>query len=274
MKTISDVVERHDAEQFPSGLRSPYYLRHRWTSLLSKLLPDGVIAISRTLEAIYAPSRPVLRVPPLVDIDEFAAPIRRATSQPLTLLYSGTPTHKDQLGSLVDAVLADTGDGRPVILLIAGADEEQLAATEDVGPRRVARFGTVVKTLGKLERAEVLTQLSQADFSVLLRPQGGYAQAGFPSKVPESLAAGCPILGNLTSDLGDYLKESDNAVLCRPDPTTRTVSTMAVQEALDRANHMTDDELYTMKLAARAKAEELHYARWGPTLERWLRTLA
>jgi glycosyltransferase involved in cell wall biosynthesis len=273
MTTISDVVERHDAEQFAASRRSPHFLRHRWTSLLSRFLPDGVIAISRTLEAVYQPTRPVLRVPPLVDIDEFPAPRRRSPSEPLTLLYSGTPTRKDQLGSLVDAVVAQTGDSRPMTLLIAGADAEQLASSEDVGPERVARFDNVVKPLGMLGRAEVLRQLQRADFSVLLRPRDGYAQAGFPSKVPESLAAGCPILGNLTSDLGDYLKDTENAVLCEPDPETRMVSAMTVRNALDRINQMTDDQLYAMKLAARVSADEFHYARWGPILQRWLRTL-
>jgi glycosyltransferase involved in cell wall biosynthesis len=269
---MSDVVERHDVEQFAQGWREPYYLRHRWTSLLSTYLPDGVIAISRSLERSFAAHQPVLRLPALIDIAEYAPPAPRATDSPLVLLYSGTPTNKDQLGTLIDAVLAGTNEPRPVELVVAGATAEQLASNPDVGPDRVARFGERIRPLGWLSRDDVIANLRRADFSVLLRPPHGYAHAGFPSKVPESLAAGCPIFGNLTSDLGDYLRDLENAVICETGASGH-VTLETASSALSRANLLTDEQLKAMKHSARQSAEQLHYAHWAPALSEWLETL-
>ncbi|WP_460936071.1 glycosyltransferase [Phycicoccus ginsengisoli] len=270
---ISDVVERHDVEQFPSGWRSPYLVRHRWTSRLSQILPDGVIAISRTLEGGYAERRPVLRIPPLIDMAEYATPSPRDPRDPLTLLYIGSPSNKDQLGVLVDAVMDQDGAPRPILLRVAGTDSNQLAANEDVGPDRVSKFGNVVQVLGRLEREEVLSQLREADFSVVLRPRAGYAQAGFPSKVPESLAAGCPLFANITSDLADYLRDLDNSVICETGADGQ-VTADAVATALRRANGLTDPELHSLRLRARETAAHLHYGAWAPALRAWLVTLS
>jgi glycosyltransferase involved in cell wall biosynthesis len=213
-----------------------------------------------------------LRLPALIDIEEYAPPAPRATGSPLVLLYSGTPTNKDQLGPLIDAVLATPNESRPVELVVAGATAEQLASSSDVGPDRVAHFGERIRPLGWLSRDDVMANLRRADFSVLLRPPHGYAQAGFPSKVPESLAAGCPVFANVTSDLGEYLRDLGNAVICATDATGHVTAETA-SSALSRANLLTDEQLTAMKQSARQSAEQLHYAQWAPALSEWLETL-
>ena len=58
--------------------------------------------------------------------------------------------------------------------------------------------------------------IKDADFVPLLRPQiVRYAQAGFPTKVPESLSLGTPIICNLTSDLGDFIRDESEGIICR-----------------------------------------------------------
>ena len=67
---------------------------------------------------------------------------------------------------------------------------------------------------GRKKRDEVLRMLASADFVQLIRdPEMRYAKAGFPSKVVESLAHATPVFCNLSSDLGDYLCDGENALI-------------------------------------------------------------
>jgi glycosyltransferase involved in cell wall biosynthesis len=62
-----------------------------------------------------------------------------------------------------------------------------------------------------MPRPDVPGLLAQCDFMPLLRPNQRYAEAGFPTKVVESLAVGVPVVANLTGDLGEYLLDGENA---------------------------------------------------------------
>lgn len=264
---MADVVERHDAAQFPQGRRAPYFLRHRLTSWLSRVAADRVIVISSKLARQYATMEPPpVVVPALVDLSEYEIAADRAGSD-LTLLYLGNPNGKDQLGVVLDA-LAQIPHSQQARLrfVIAGCDLAQLSANPDVGQDRLDRLGRMVEAHAYMPRPQVLQLLNEADFTVLVRPAGGYADAGFPTKVPESLAAGCPVLGNITSDLGDYLVDGQNAVICAPAPGSADVSVATVYEAMQRALALTADERLTMRRNARTSAARLSASEWGPRL--------
>jgi glycosyltransferase involved in cell wall biosynthesis len=112
------------------------------------------------------------------------------------------------------------------------------------------QLGDTVNPLGRVPRSQVLEALQEAHFTVLLRPDRRYSNAGFPSKVPESLAAGVPILLNLTSDLREYLGDGTAALLVDDS------SPMEVTRAIRRALQLTPEELSDFRRCARAKAEK------------------
>ena len=107
-----------------------------------------------------------------------------------------------------------------------------------------------VNCIGKVQRQEVLKNLEEADFTVLIRlSELRYAKAGFPTKVPESLATGTPVICNLSSDLGMYLKDGENAIILK----SRDVNDVAI--GLRRAIHLSEAEKRKMQIAARKTAE-------------------
>jgi glycosyltransferase involved in cell wall biosynthesis len=269
---IADVVERHDAAQFAQGRRAPYFVRHRFTSWLCGAAADRVIVISSKLARHYARMNPApLLIPALVDVSEYHRTDQAMVGSGLTLLYMGNPTGKDSLGIVLDALaeLPPSAQAR-LRFVIAGCDRSELGASPDVGQERLDRLGNMVEAHGFMPRPQLLRLLQEADFTVLIRPTGGYADAGFPTKVPESLAAGCPVLGNLTSDLGDYLVDGHNAVICEPAPGSRDVSTSTVREAVLRTLALTDEERLRMREDARASAVRLSSVAWGPRLRQAL----
>jgi len=271
---VVDVVERHDPEQFGHGRLDPAFLRHRWTSWLASRLADGCIVISTELQRRFASECATIRIPAVVNLNEFPNPSPSDGHGPLTLLYSGNPATKDQLGSLIDAVISiqETGD-HPIELRLAGPDAPALTANADVGAVRVSRFGTAIKPLGRLTRSELRDELREADFSVLFRPDRGYARAGFPTKVPESLAAGTPIFGNLSSDLSMYLVDGRNAIICASNPETGEVDKSELQRQLTELLRADAEELFRMRLAARASAVHLSVSVWSPAFVYWVESL-
>lgn len=273
VRVVPDVVERHDPEQFSHGRRTPHFIRHRWTSWLSSVLATRAIVISTRLARDFGRrGRSPLVVPALVDLSEYPADLSDAeASTTVTLVYFGTPTNKDRLGVVLDAISEIPEPLRQRLrFVIAGSNMSQLEMNPDVGLERLSKVSEVVDARGYVPRREVLEYLRAADFSVLLRPTGGYADAGFPTKVAESLAAGCPVLGNITSDLGAYLVDGRNAVICPVAPGAREVSVSTLREAIARTLDMSYADRHSMRQEARLSAGALSAAAWGVRVTQYL----
>ncbi len=63
------------------------------------------------------------------------------------------------------------------------------------------------------------------------------------------MAAGCPVLMNQTSDLGDYATDGKNALIIND------YSVDSIEAGLHRILQMSKDEIVSMKTAARAVGE-------------------
>lgn len=249
---VVDASERHDRSQFRRGWLTPYYVRHRWSTFLATRLVHRATAVSTTLAAhLRRYGMDVLVVPPQVDCDEFAAAGPPPLRDGLRLLYAGTPGRKDMLDVILRGISQlSPHDQRRVSLTIAGVTREDAAARSDLDAAVLDRVSAEVTFLGRVPRDTVLTLLAGSHFSMLVRPTGGYAANGFPSKVPESLAAGCPVLLNHTSDLASYVHDGvEGLVLEGNGPHD-------VRSAVERALRLSDQEWVTMSRAARSRARE------------------
>jgi glycosyltransferase involved in cell wall biosynthesis len=216
---IVDCMEWHESWQFKYGRISPAYWRFLWSFHLVVPRAHGVIAISNFL-ANYFHSRGtrVLRLLPQIDIDEFPEHKVRDDGSCLKLFYAGTPHKKDNLGLVLSALSQlSTQECESILFTVAGVSWPEIRSLvvevgvdwNSISPR--------LRVLGRIPREQVLNELACMDFLVLLRPVSRYSQAGFPSKVSESLAAGTPVIANLTSDLGDILVDGVNSIIAQND---------------------------------------------------------
>jgi glycosyltransferase involved in cell wall biosynthesis len=244
---VVDATERHDRQQFRRGWLTPYFARHRWSTFLATRLAHRVTAVSETLAAYFG-SRGLeaLVVPPQVDHTEFRDHRRPSLRPALRLLYAGTPGRKDML----DPLLAGIGQLPPdlrsrVTLLVAGISRDEAAGSSSLSQSTLAAVEPNVTFLGRVPRSRVLELLADSHFSVLIRPDAGYASYGFPSKVPESLAAGCPVFLNHTSDLARYIRDGEvGIVVGGPDQED-------VRLGLERALALDEEAWADMSRAAR-----------------------
>jgi glycosyltransferase involved in cell wall biosynthesis len=249
---VVDASERHDRQQFRQGWLAPYFVRHRWSTFLATRLVRQATAVSTTLAGyLKGHGLDVLVVPPQVDCDEFTESRPASLTGGLRLLYAGTPGRKDMLDVILRGIsrLAPQDQAR-VSLTIAGVTREAAAALSDLDVSVLDSVSAEVTFLGRVPRDKVLTLLSESHFSLLVRPTGGYAANGFPSKVPESLAAGCPVMLNHTSDLAAYVQDGvEGLVLDGNEPDD-------VRRGIERALRLRDEDWAAMSRAARLRARQ------------------
>lgn len=244
---IFDAVEWYTATSPIGFLASPYLwqveVAMRW--LIPRL--DGVIAISGYLQDHFRKAGiPVAQVPPTLDLHA-VVPGPGGGQDRLSLVYAGTPGRsKDQLGQIIAAVCELDPEGQRLALNLYGPtvdDVRRLAASGGHGvPPAVIAHGPV-------DQIAAMTAVGQADFSILTRHRDRVSAAGFPTKFVESLAMGTPVISNLTGDLGDYLRDGENGLVCD------TPMAVSVHAALRRALDLTGDERRQMRMRARQTAE-------------------
>ncbi len=214
---------------------------------------DGVICISRYLEDYYQGRgvRTVL-MPPLVDLSDplwaIADDGRRQTNGgELRLAFSGTCI-RERHDIILGAVLESRRRGFPIVMEYVGSSRADVAATKGVGQPLLQALGEAVRFHGFVPLRESLRIAASASFGILLRHDSQWSRACFPSKVPELLALGVPLMCNLTSDLGTYLRDSENAFL------VEGLSVDALCHALERAATTGEGRYREMKAAARRTA--------------------
>ncbi len=229
VRLLFDAVEWYEPEHRTGYLVSPYQWNIEWA--MRRLIPktDGVIAISQYLADYYrARGLPVAIVPPTTSA--IAAGDWHADGT-LRLCYAGSPgSHKDDLATVLQAVSRLAGSGAAVRLDVAGPEPADVAAL--LGARSCAGVPWL-RAHGMLPQAQVAHLVGQADFTVLVREDRRQSNAGFPTKFVESFAAGTPVVANLTSDLGQHLRDGETGLVCASNDVDSLAATLHRALALD-----------------------------------------
>lgn len=208
LKLVTDVVEWRDYNHLPLGKFGPVALDVYLC--INHLIPkcDGVIAISSYLFNYFKNNGlTAVRIPLLVDTrcqDEESGIIPDFDKNYLNLIYAGFPGQKDLLFNVIDAIERLSAEGVLIKFHLLGPTNEQLRSFSRNG------FSDAIICYGKISQDKVPFFLKRADYSVLLRPDKRYANAGFPTKFVESLNSGLPVIANYTSDLAYFLKDGYN----------------------------------------------------------------
>lgn len=223
IKLIIDVVEWYDYSHLPFGRFGPFALDVHLA--MTRLIPkcDGVIAISTYLEKYYKDiGCKVIRVPIIMETNpEIERDAKNIFSDIyLNLIYAGLIAKKDLIYEVINTVNRLSKEGALIRLHLIGNSYQELRKNIKFD------FGEEIICYGRLSQKEVFDYLRYADFSIFLRAQKRYANAGFPTKFVESMNLGLPVITNLTSDLGLYLKDGYNGYVidgCTPESVYNTL---------------------------------------------------
>ena len=123
-----------------------------------------------------------------------------------TLIYAGNPARKDAIHFVIRAVQRLSKEEYPIRFVILGISrEDYFKKYSDLLPD--GELSGNIQFLGRVSQDLVPSYYAKADFMVLLRESTRKNNAGFPTKFAESFISGTPVIANITSDLGQYLKD-------------------------------------------------------------------
>ena len=71
--------------------------------------------------------------------------------------------------------------------------------------------------MGRIPHNDVITIVSNADYSILIRDNNLVNSAGFPTKFVESISCGTPVISNENSCISKYYNGNKNGVLVSDD---------------------------------------------------------
>ena len=196
---------------------------------------DGVLAISSYLSEYYKKrGLPTVVIPPL-----FEQASEEATADPrdgsVSLIYAGTPFSpnvvfkkpqalKDRLDRMIDLLYhVKVGGCKNFVFDIYGISAEDCKRAFPWLVQKIELLSDNLCFHGRVDYSTVEAALKRADFTFLIRDLNRETQAGFPSKVAESICYGVPVIISDVADHGTYIHNGTNGFLL-PEELDASVS--------------------------------------------------
>lgn len=243
-------------------------LRIRLSEYVAAPKIESKIVISRGLKKFYKSDNCFL-LPILVDLqDEIWKKECFVQENKIVIMYAGWPGARDDLKLLVETVdELQIEEKRRILVRIFtySTTKEDLRQHIPEFDRICKENKGIIEFGGEISRSQVIKELKSADFSYLMRENKWTNNAGFSTKIGESLAAGTPMLCNCTSDIKYYIKDGINGVLISE------MSKNAVKISLMKLlNFSMDDRLQMRKNAYKTAERYFDYRRYKERLKNFL----
>ena len=227
IKVISDVVDWLSPSS--GGLAFKVFKHFDTWFLKSIITPksDGIIAISEWLMNYYRKKgiKNILLIPPLSEssnIDFQCLPIPN-------ILYAGTPFRvgqkninkklmKDRIDKSISLLRKVKEKGCVFKYHVYGFNKNDLLISLPYLTKDVNYLDDSIVFHGKVTMETIHNDMSFMDYSLLIRDNNRVSNAGFPSKVSESISFGVPVITTKTSDISKYLRENESVFFLLDNP--------------------------------------------------------
>ena len=224
-KIVLDIVEDKKHENVKTLSDK---IRRKLSLFFIKLLPyysDTIFVISNhllnELKVDIGLSVPIYLLPISVDFKNIDNSNENNKKNGLIkLFYGGSFAAKDGLKYLIEAIEILKKSGYNFKLVLSGKTD----------PGELKKFFSTIKSpelvdyKGFLSSSEYFKLLGSVDICCMTRNNSAFANAGFPFKLGEFLAAGKLIVASRIGDVDKYLTHKENAYLVNPESTEELVA--------------------------------------------------
>lgn len=269
IKLINDITEWYDYNE----LKPTDWLGYAYDMYCSQKRVKNKIVISSYLDNFYHSTNNIV-VPATCDASDSkwhqvsdVAKLNVGEYDGITLIYAGNPARKDAVHYVINAVNALANERAKIRFLIIGISKEQyIEKYRDLLKEK--ELNDSIKFLGRVSQDEVPSYYALSDFMVLLRESNRKSNAGFPTKFSESFTSGTPVIANITSDIGSYLKDGETGFIV-PEPSENAIYQILKEKVLS----MSKADIEELKFNVRSAAKQLDYHAYIQPLRDFLANL-
>lgn len=269
IKLINDITEWYDYNE----LKPTDWLGYAYDMHCIQKKVMNKIVISSYLDRFYQSTNNIV-VPATCDASEKkwhqvseAAKSNVGEYDGITLIYAGNPARKDAVHYVINAVNTLANEGAKIRFLIIGISKEQYVDKyKDLLTGK--ELHDSIKFLGRVSQDDVPSYYALSDFMVLLRESNRKSNAGFPTKFSESFTSGTPVIANITSDLGNYLKDGETGFVV-PEPSGEAI----YQTLKVKVISLNKNDIDIIKGNVREIAKQLDYHAYVEPLRNFIATL-
>lgn len=240
--------EWYDESSFMFGKFNPYY--REYIKEIDSVKPDGYIAISPLFDDYYREKGfQSICIPTIVDTGNIEYS-EHGMSSKVKIVFSGSLGNgKELIKPIAESIKRLDEKADYFSFIFYGPTEEQIRSniSDDVLFKSVKENMTIC---GRIPQTEVYGRLREADFSIFLRKNRRSSNAGFPTKLAESMAVGTPVITNTTGSIAKYLTTAKNGFLLE------TATADELVDVFHAILELEETEYRKMRLESRKIAEE------------------
>lgn len=254
--------EWYDKSSFMFGKFNPYY--QEYIKEIDSVKPDGYIAISPFFDDYYkSKGFRSICIPTIVDTSNIGYSEHDMSSK-VKIIFSGSLGNgKELIKPIAESIKQLGNEAKHFTFIFYGPTEEQIRSniSDDVLFESVKENMTIC---GRIPQTEVYGKLQEADFSIFLRENRRSSNAGFPTKLAESMAVGTPVITNATGSIAKYLTNAKNGFLIETTAADELLGVFHTILALKEADYR------NMRLESRKMAEKsFDYRRYIEQLSKF-----
>lgn len=209
-KIILEQCEWYDSSSFRFGKFDIRYinflinLKHRYLKV------DGVISISRLLDDYYKEKGiSSIKIPSILDVKNTGFEIEKKDG-PIKLVYTGNASNSKELIEPILSALNDDKYRNAFVFDIYGLSDKQLLKKINNKKELISKN---INAHGFIKQELIENKIMNADYQIFIRPYRNSSNAGFPTKLCESMSVGTPAICNDTGDIGLYLEDGRNGFI-------------------------------------------------------------
>jgi glycosyltransferase involved in cell wall biosynthesis len=193
---------------------------------------DGIIVISSYLANYYKRSvSPLIIIPPLSPAPSklnSTLKISALCGNQKKIIYAGIPFRrgkrvlskenmKDRIDKIIELLYKAHKRGCNFTFYIYGFSKEEFIYALPEQEKYVDALGESVEFHAFQKNEDVISKITEADFTILIRDVNRMTTAGFPTKVSESISNGTPVITTRTSDLPKYIVEGETGFFIKSE---------------------------------------------------------
>ncbi|MDM1012205.1 glycosyltransferase family 4 protein [Clostridium perfringens] len=252
---IVEQCEWYDESTFKGKRLNPYYREH--VKMIEKGYKnfDGIISISRLFERHYSKQQlPVLRIPTILDVKNTKFRNVDLNRDKIKIIFAGSlGKGKEMLSTIFEAIKKINVDNEYIHMDIYGPSENEIITNINGNITLLNDVKEYITVHGRIAQELIEEKLRDADFSIFIRPERKSSNAGFPTKLAESMSVGTPVITNNTGDVELYLKNGVNGFILNDN------SSDALLDVFKKIITLSKENYESMRINSRIIAEKNFY---------------